>query len=37
MVGLSCHVIVTTLLEMVLKGEKRPQDEILKMAEVLGI
>lgn len=37
MVGLSCHAMVTTLLEAVVKGEKRPQDEILKMAEVLGI
>lgn len=37
MVGLSCHAMVTTLLESVIKGEKRPQDEILKMAEVLGI
>ena len=37
MVGLSCHTIVATLLEMVLKGEKRPQDEIMKMAELLGI
>ncbi|MDY0383533.1 6-phosphofructokinase [Trichlorobacter sp.] len=37
MVGLSCHAMVTTLLEAVIKGEKRPQDEILKMAEVLGI
>ncbi len=37
MVGLSCHAMVTTLLEAVVKGEKRPQDELLKMAEVLGI
>lgn len=37
MLGLSCHSIVTTLLETVVKSEKRPQDETLKMAEVLGI
>ncbi len=37
MVGLACHALVATLLEEVVRGEKRPQDEILKMAEVLGI
>lgn len=37
MIGLSCHALVTTMLELVVKGEKRTQDEILKMAEVLGI
>ncbi len=37
MVGLSCNTIVTTPLEDVIKGEKRPQDEMLRLAEVLGI
>jgi 6-phosphofructokinase 1 len=37
MVGLSCNAIVDTPLEEVLKGEKRPQEETLRLAEVLGI
>lgn len=37
MVGLSCNTIVATPLEDVIKGEKRPQDEVLRLAEVLGI
>ncbi|NJD89931.1 MAG: 6-phosphofructokinase [Geobacter sp.] len=37
MAGLSCNTILATPLEDVLKGEKRPQDEMLRLAEVLGI
>lgn len=37
MVGLQNNSIVTTSLEDVVKGEKRPQDEMLRLAEVLGI
>lgn len=37
MVGLSCNSMVAAPLEDVIKGEKRPQDEVLRMAEVLGI
>lgn len=37
MVGLSCNAIIATTLEDVIKGEKRPQDEMLRLAEVLGI
>jgi len=37
MAGLSCNAILATPLEDVLKGEKRPQDEMLRLAEVLGI
>lgn len=37
MVGLSCNAILATPLEDVIKGEKRPQDEVLRLAEVLGI
>lgn len=37
MVGLACNDIVATPLEDVVKGEKRPQDEMLRLAEVLGI
>jgi 6-phosphofructokinase 1 len=37
MVGLNCNDIITTSLEEVIKGDKRPQDEMLRMAEVLGI
>jgi 6-phosphofructokinase 1 len=37
MVGLACNAIVATSLEDVIKGEKRPQDEMLRLAEVLGI
>ncbi|ABQ25898.1 6-phosphofructokinase [Geotalea uraniireducens] len=37
MVGLSCNAIIATPLEDVIKGEKRPQDEMLRLAEVLGI
>jgi 6-phosphofructokinase 1 len=37
MVGLSCNTIVATPIEDVIKGEKRPQDEMLRLAEVLGI
>ena len=37
MVGLSCNAILASPLEDVIKGEKRPQDEMLRLAEVLGI
>ena len=37
MVGLQNNSIITTPLEEVVKGEKRPQDEMLRLAEVLGI
>jgi 6-phosphofructokinase 1 len=37
MVGLSCNTILAVPIEDVIKGEKRPQDEVLRLAEVLGI
>lgn len=37
MTGLSCNTILATPLEDVIKGAKRPQDEMLRLAEVLGI
>jgi 6-phosphofructokinase 1 len=37
MVGLACHALVATPLEEVVKGSKRPDDDMLQMAEVLGI
>ncbi|ANA40029.1 MULTISPECIES: 6-phosphofructokinase [Geobacter] len=37
MVGLSCNAVLATPLEDVIKGEKRPQDEVLRLAEVLGV
>jgi 6-phosphofructokinase 1 len=37
MVGLACNTIQATPLDDVLKGAKRPQDEMLRLAEVLGI
>jgi 6-phosphofructokinase 1 len=37
MAGLSCNAIIATPLEEVLKGAKRPEDEMLRLAEVLGI
>ncbi len=37
MTGLSCNTILAVPLEDVIKGEKRPQDEMLRLAEVLGI
>jgi 6-phosphofructokinase 1 len=37
MVGLSCNSIIATPLDEIIKGEKRPQDEMLQLAEVLGI
>lgn len=37
MVGLSNNSIVTSSLEDVVKGEKKPHDEMLRLAEVLGI
>jgi 6-phosphofructokinase 1 len=37
MVGLSSNAIVSTPLEDVVAGEKVPHDEMLRMAEVLGI
>lgn len=37
MAGLSCNTILAIPLEDVIKGEKRPQDEMLRLAEVLGI
>jgi len=37
MAGLSCNNIIATPLDIVIKGAKRPQDEMLRLAEVLGI
>ncbi len=37
MAGLSCNTILATPIEDVIRGEKRPQDEMLRLAEVLGI
>jgi 6-phosphofructokinase 1 len=37
MVGLSCHEMIATPLEEVLKAPKQPDSDMLKMAEVLGI
>ncbi|MCM2357943.1 MAG: 6-phosphofructokinase [Geobacteraceae bacterium] len=37
MVGLACNEIIATPLEEVVKGSKRPDDDMLRMAEVLGI
>jgi 6-phosphofructokinase 1 len=37
MVGLSCNSILAIPLADVIRGEKRPQDEMLRLAEVLGI
>jgi 6-phosphofructokinase 1 len=37
MVGLSCNTILASPLDDVIKGAKRPQDEMLRLAEVLGI
>ncbi|HEY6008134.1 MAG TPA: 6-phosphofructokinase, partial [Geobacteraceae bacterium] len=37
MVGLSCNAIIATPLADVIRGEKRPQDDVLRLAEVLGI
>src|SRR6266540_2282938 len=37
MVGLACHEIVATPLQEVVKGSKRPEHDMLRMAEVLGI
>jgi 6-phosphofructokinase 1 len=37
MVGLSCNTVLAVPIEDVIKGEKRPQDEMLRLAEVLGI
>uniref|UniRef100_A0A831U3V1 ATP-dependent 6-phosphofructokinase n=1 Tax=Geobacter metallireducens TaxID=28232 RepID=A0A831U3V1_GEOME len=37
MVGLSCNAMLATPLEDVIRGEKRPQDEVLRLAEVLGV
>lgn len=37
MVGLSCNSMLATPLEDVIRGEKKPQDEVIRMAEVLGI
>jgi 6-phosphofructokinase 1 len=37
MVGLCCNDVVATSLEVVVAGEKRPQDEMLRLAEILGI
>ena len=34
---LSCNSILATPLEDVVKGDKRPQDDVLRLAEVLGI
>jgi 6-phosphofructokinase 1 len=37
MVGLSCHNIISTPFEDVVKGAKRPDDDMMRMAEILGI
>jgi 6-phosphofructokinase 1 len=37
MVGLACNAIIATPLEDVTRSEKRPQDEMLRLAEMLGI
>jgi 6-phosphofructokinase 1 len=37
MVGLACNNLIATPLADVVKGSKRPDDEMLRMAEVLGI
>jgi len=37
MAGLSCNTVLAVPLEDVMKGEKRPQEEMLRLAEVLGI
>lgn len=37
MVGLSCRDLISTPLEKVVKGSKRPDDDMLRLAEVLGI
>ena len=37
MVGLACNDLIATRLEDVVKGAKRPDDDMLRMAEVLGI
>lgn len=37
MVGLSCNSVLSTPIDDVVTGEKRPQDEVLRLAEVLGI
>ena len=36
MVGLSCHALIATPLEEVVKSKKRPDDDMLKMAEIIG-
>jgi 6-phosphofructokinase 1 len=37
MVGLACNALIATPLEKVVKGAKRPDDDMLRLAEVLGI
>ncbi|SNB46218.1 6-phosphofructokinase [Geobacter sp. DSM 9736] len=37
MVGLSCHSIVATPLEEVVRSAKMPQEDMLRLAEMLGI
>ena len=37
MVGLACHTLTATPLEEVVKGVKRPDDDMLRLAEMLGI
>ena len=37
MVGLSCHNLIATPIEEVVKTEKRPQEDMLQLAEMLGI
>lgn len=37
MVGLSCNDLIAIPLDEVVTGRKRPQDDMLRMAEVLGI
>lgn len=37
MVGLSCNELVATPIESVIKGEKRPKEDLLQLTEELGI
>lgn len=37
MVGVSCNAIIATPLEEVVKNRKKPEEEMLRMAEILGI
>lgn len=37
MVGLSCNDIIATPLEEVIRGKKSPEEEMIRLAEVLGV